>query len=414
VTTGELATVEARLRAAYADATATVQPDGLRSDVPERWHTDPGQPGRRQPMLTALLAAAAVVLIAVTAVVVPGVVRTGSQGNGGPFTPLPGYMVTIPGVSDGRLDVENAVTGTLTATVKTPVQGAYWYSLAALGPRTFGAGLVEGGRTDFYQFVLTDAGQVASVRRIGKQIGQIVMGASITPDGKYVGYIALIVHGGSGVIQVRISNLATGKVTGAWPVPVDDSIKSLAINAAGTAMAVSAYSYGPSLRNGAFNTHANLVQWTSVLTPGTSGTSIDKLPDVSQQASQVALSPDGRTLYEFLQVGRVTGASWRDRKPVTFELAAIAVGTGKIVSVLHTWRAAWADFDPQLALGPAGRYLLILSGTTMARVDLSTGRYMALPGRNTTLQPPETSPSLNLGSGKDSVGQGGDINPIAW
>jgi hypothetical protein len=411
VTTSELAAIEARLRAAYADATATVQPKDLRSDVPERQRA--GHPKRRQPMLIALLAAAAVVLIAVTAVVVPGALHTGSQGGSSPFTQLPGYMVSIPGVNNGRLDVENAVTGTLTATVKTPVQGAYWYSLAALGPRAFAAGLVEGGRTDFYQFVLTDAGQVAGFRRIGKQIGQIVMGASITPDGKYIGYIAAIIHGGSGVIQVRISNLATGKVTGIWPVPVNDSINSLAINASGTAMAVSAYSYGPSLRNGGFNSHADLVQWTSVLTPATSGTSIDKLPDVSQQTSPVALSPDGKTLYEFLQAGRVTGASWRDRKPVIFELVGIAVGTGKIVSVLHTWRAVWADFDPQIALGPAGRYLLILGGTTMARVDLFTGRYVTLPGKNTTLQPPATIPPLHL-SGKDSAGQGGDVNQIAW
>lgn len=123
-----------------------------------------------------------------------------------------------------------------------------------------------------------------------------------------------------------------------------------------------------------------------------------------QQAGSLALSADGSTLYEFLQTGRVTGASWRDLGPATFELAAIDVATGNIVSALHTWRAVWADFIPELALGPAGRYLLVVSNTTIARVAISARRYTALPGSISSLE-------IN---GKDTQGQGGDLDPLAW
>jgi hypothetical protein len=139
------------------------------------------------------------------------------------------------------------------------------------------------------------------------------MGASITPDGRYVGYVLMTVlpHDRASC-ALYIRNLVTGKVTASWPIPGNDTISSLSIDASGTAMAISAYTYRPSSGYEKIHKHADLVQWTSVVVPGTSGTPIDRLPAVDQQASSVALSPDGSTLYEFLQTGPVTGASWRD------------------------------------------------------------------------------------------------------
>jgi hypothetical protein len=355
--------------------------------------------------MASLAAAAAVLLIAVAAVVIPAPPAQ-SATDGGPFTALPKYMVTMN--PTGLLDVQSAVTGKLTATVRPPVDylyGGYWYSLAAQGPRTFVAGEVDGNVSFFYRFVLTRAGRVASIQRAGRKIRGVVTGASITPDGRYIGYVVMTVsrHGRAST-ALYIRNLVTGKVTASWPIPENDTISSLSLDASGTAMAISAYTYRPSSIYMKIHKHADLIQWTSVLVPGTSGTPIDRLRTVDRQASSVALSADGGTLYEFLQKGRVTGASWRDPSPVKFELVAINVATGKIASVLHTSRAVWSDFIPELALGPGGRYLLVVNNATMARLDIPAMRYATLPG---TISPLEIN-------GKDTQGQGGDVDPLAW
>jgi hypothetical protein len=88
---------------------------------------------------------------------------------------------------------------------------------------------------------------------------------------------------------------------------------------------------------------------------------------------------------------------------VTFDLAAINAHSGAVVSVLHTWRAVWADFIPQLALDSAGPYLVIADNTSLARVNAATGQYTALPSI-----PPVQTP------GKFPFGQTGDIDPVAW
>jgi hypothetical protein len=375
---------------------------------------------RRTAFLTAIAAVAAAGITAASVNAYGSVATTGRQhrlagqaGAGrGPTayvaTALPRYMVTIPAMGVGNLDVQNAVTGKLAAEVRTPgdyLHGGYWYSLAAQGPRTFVAGKVDGNVSFFYRFVLTRDGRVASIHHVGRKIRGVVMGASITPDGRYIGYILMTVlpHGRAST-ALYIRNLVTGKVTASWPIPENDTISSLSLDASGTAMAISAYTYKPSSIYMKIHKHADLIQWTSVLVPGTSGTPIDRLPTVDRQASSVALSADGGTLYEFLQKGRVTGASWRDRSPVNFELVAIDVATGKIASVLHTSRAVWSDFIPELALGPAGRYLLVVNNATMARLDIPARRYTALPG---TISPLEIN-------GKDTQGQGGNVDPLAW
>jgi hypothetical protein len=90
---------------------------------------------------------------------------------------------------------------------------------------------------------------------------------------------------------------------------------------------------------------------------------------------------------------------------VTFELAAVNTRTGAVSAVLHTWRAAWAKFKPQLALGPAGDYLLIADGTALARVSTASGQYTALGSMPNGLE------DFGL---KFTVGQGGDVDPLAW
>ena len=102
-----------------------------------------------------------------------------------------------------------------------------------------------------------------------------VWAASVTPDGRYVGYLLSTTYGPDGSdasMQVALANLNTDKVIASWPVPDNDDIASLSIDAGGNALAISAYHYhytGLSAPMRRLGTH--LTQWTSVLRPATSG-----------------------------------------------------------------------------------------------------------------------------------------------
>lgn len=420
MTAAELTTIERRLRAAYADAAAFVQQHDLHADAPARPASPPGRGGSGPRItLAALAAAAAVLLIAITAVIVPRSLNVGSQGHharaahGGPAALLPRYLMVVH-TYPWRLDVRNVATGALTADPAVP-DGDTWDALAAQGPQTFIASKTElklgPMRSYFYRLVVGSSGQVTSIRRVGPGVDGIVDAAAVTPDGRYVGYMTEIVygpHGSDSRGEVVLANLPTGKVIASWPVPVNDEIASLSIDGSGNTLAVSAYSYSNSgVGTYAQIAHGDLTQWTSVLRPATSGTPLDRLPRLLPQAGTLALSPNGRILYEFLQVGKISSTPHHDKSPVTFDLAAVSTRTGSVVRVLHTWRAVWGAFIPQLAPGPAGRYLLMAEGASLARVNTTTGQYTELSGIV-----PEIPP-LNL-NGKDDPAQGGDIDPLAW
>ena len=420
MTAAELATIERRLRAAYADAAAFVQQHDLHADAPARPASPPGR-GACGPRITlaALAAAAAVLLIAITAVIVPRSLNVGSQGhharaaNGGPAALLPRYLMVVH-TYPWRLDVRNVATGALTADPAVP-DGDNWDALAAQGPQTFIASKTElelgPMRSYFYRLAVGSHGQVTSIRRVGPGVDGIVDAAAVTPDGRYVGYMTEIVygpHGSDSRGEVVLANLPTGKVIASWPVPVSDEIASLSVDGSGNTLAVSAYSYSnPGVGTNAQIAHGDLTQWTSVLRPATSGTPLDRLPRLLPQAGTLALSPNGRILYEFLQVGKISSQPHHDKNPVTFHLAAVSTRTGSVIRVLHTWRAVWGAFIPQLAPGPAGRYLLMAEGASLARVNTTTGQYTELSGTV-----PEIPP-LNL-NGKDNPAQGADIDPLAW
>jgi hypothetical protein len=442
MTPEDLTTIERRLRDAYADAAATVQQHDLNPNVPAQPVMPPRRPGRgRRSLLVSLAAATAMLLIAIAPLAIsrsphPGPQRQHPKApaskpvptptpapHPGQATAPPRYLVTIHAVGSGLLEVRNAVTGTLTAAISVPTAVGYWYALAAQGPRTFiaseditlpssASSLMPSSASYFYRIVIGSHGTVTSISRDGPVVQGAVAAASVTPDGRYAGYLLMTSYGKNNNLarlQVVLANLATGKVIASWPVPASDSIASLSIDAGGNALAISAYYYS----NYNFHTaypnarkHADLVQWTSVLRPATSGTPIDKLPKLLPQAGTLALSPDGGTLYEFLQAGHVTGASFRDPDPVTFDLAAVNTHSGALVSVLHTWQAVWADFIPQLSLSSPGGHLLIADNTSLARINTATGQYTALP----------TIPSIPSveAAGKFPPAQGGAIDPLAW
>jgi hypothetical protein len=435
MTPAEQTTIERRLRDAYAEAAATVHKHDVSPDAPARPGKRAGRRQRGQTIpLVPLAAAAAVLLIAIGVFVISASLNAGSRqhpavaaskpaastapgGYGGQAALLPRYVVTIPTVSVGLLDVQNAVTGKLTATIKIPggiLSGGYWYALAAEGPRTFIASddmsPLSGNISYFYRLVIGTHGRLTSITRVGSLVHGLVMGASVTPDGRYVGYLLATAYGKDGQYvrnEVVLANLRTGKVIASWPMPTNDSIAGLSIDANGNALAIGAYSWNPGFPVITAIKHGVLTQWTSVLRPATSGTPIDKLPELLPQASTLALSPDGHTLYEFLQAGNVSASPQQDRRPVTFDLAAVDVSTGRVVSVLRTWRAVWADFIPQLALDTRGDYLLIADGGRLARVNTATDQYTAL-GNIASLELNQSADA-----GQFPPGQG-PIGPMAW
>jgi hypothetical protein len=122
------------------------------------------------------------------------------------------------------------------------------------------AGEVDGNVSFFYRFVLTLAGRVASIQRTGRKIRGVVMGASTTPDGRYIGYVLMtVLRHGRASTALCIRNLITGKVTASWPIPANDTISSLSLDASGTAMAISAYTYRPSSIYMKIHKHADLI-----------------------------------------------------------------------------------------------------------------------------------------------------------
>lgn len=435
--------IEQRLRDAYADAIETVQQHDLRPAGAGRMPATAGQalggPGwsgrRRPPLLVPVGAAAAVLLVAAAAVVIPRMLHQAADrphpswparpeclghptqdasAAGSPSSPgLPRYLLTFQSPGVALLDIRNASTGTLTCAVRTPLDyrtGGTWFAVAAQGPRTFiavedFAGPANHGLSYFYRILVNPTGSVASIRRVGAAVHGMVMSVSVNPDGKRVGYLLMSPYdNGYPHASLVIADLASGKIAASWPIPDTDYIASMSMDAAGDALAISAYAYDPASATLKVHDQASLVQWTSILRSATSGTSISKLPRLLPQAGSLAISPDGRTLYEFLQAGRVTGASWRSPARATFELAAIDTGTGDVVSVLHTWRAVWAGFVPQLSLDPAGSYLLIFDGTRLASVATATGSYTPQSG---------TVPALQT-HGKFQQAQGVVVSPLAW
>ncbi len=353
----------------------------------------------RIPLVTAAVAATAL-----ATALVPSAAHAGSQA---PAPVPPRYLLTIPNYPDSHFNVQNAVSGKITANLWAPMHGEWW-GLATDGPKSFiGTDLVVvktgvcdplcvvKAETYSYRLALTSRGTLARERRVGAATAGFINGLSVTPNGRYAAYL---ING-----KVDLKNMVTGRLIASWPQhgAVPDS---LSIDAAGNAVAISAYEYKPKEDN-------RLLQWTSVLRARTSGTALINLPEVTAQDSAVALSPNGKTVYEFLQTGHVTDTSWQSKKPVTFELAAVDAATGKVVSVLHTWRAAWADFYPQLALAPGGRYLLIVNHRSLARVDLATGQYTALPGKITWFYSIAEPFGLNAHDPSDGITY---VDPLAW
>ncbi len=403
MTPTDLAVIEDRLRAAYQDAAGTIRPADISPGPPDparttRWRLGlSGHAWRRAaaPLATAL----AVTGIAVGLFIIPSGSPQQAAAAGGypPFTAsvdTPSFWVNI----------RDSATGKLTDRVETPEKfGGNWTSVMAEADGNFVA-VNPGAPCLLYQIHVNAVGAGATMKLIASVHHADLVGASITPDGTWLAYQNFYTpprHASQLLLGLR--NLRTGKNAATWSMPGDDNLSGLSVDAAGNEIAVSVYYY---LGHGPTNTA--LIQHTYILRPGSSGRPLNDLAPVNDQAGPLALSSNGKTLYEVLQTTGLSTTSFLSRKTVTFELAAISTATGRVTAVLHTWRASYQDFVPMLALDPSGRYLLVVDKTAMAVVDVRTGRWTALPGKLAPTVEAQSHPGMNNG------GPAYPFNPIAW
>jgi hypothetical protein len=395
--------VEDRLRTAYTEAADTVQWGDISPHTPlDPWsRTHTGRWRHLQYLVPVAAAVTVLLVIAVAAVILPG----GLPGGGRPAaaSAAPKYMAAIGLSNPADMEIRDVATGAITAEFRPNLSGD-WDSLAAEGPRTFVGSVGHQGNSYFIRIRLTSSGTLASLTHVGRPIEKgIVIAATVNAAGTRVGYLTLTSRpDGFAVLTLYIANLTTGKVIASWPVDVYDLVSNLSIDAAGTAMSVSTYHWVPVIRDKR-RIGYDLTQRTYLLRPATSGRTIDKLTPISTQAGASALSPNGKTLYEFLQAGHVTQGSWASHKIVTFKLTAINTATGRATRVLHTWRSTWASFDPLLALDPTSPYLLVVDGTSVSTINTATGRYTRMPA---------LTPPLQGRTGRVNINP--VIDPLAW
>jgi hypothetical protein len=389
VTPAEVSRIEARVRGAYAEATATIAADDIAAHAPARKGSAADRFGRKRiaRRVVPIVAALAVLLVVAAALVLPHVLAGPAKRHPAVHpSGAPVYMIT--NVAPEVLSVVDTRTGQVTARIRPPNSPfGFWLSVAAEGPLTFIAGDLggRGGGSSqpeislLYRIQLTSRGTVSSMRLTSRISGRL-LGTTIAPGGTYLGYLlvgnrASIGWNWAKSPRLVIKNLVTGTVVADWPVAKKDVIGSLSLSHGGREFAATSYFYqavgGQSVED--------LSQRTVVLSPRTSDRGIDSLPALSQQAGPAVLSPNGDALYQIVATGRLTATSWHADYRQWFALEEIDTHTGAVMATLHRWSGLWRQFSPVLALDPTGRYLLIANGTSVAMVDLRTDRYTALP-----------------------------------
>jgi len=342
--------LEDKLRAAYSDVAATVQPEDISELAPAptspvRWRAA-ATTGRRR---TALAAAAAVLLIVITATVIPQVLQSGSRhSNGGPGAAghVPhSHMAYVTTKSDQLIPID-LDTGTPLAPIPLGVKG--YDGALATSP--------DGKMV----YVLTARGQLVPVNvRTGKaghpiNFGGISQAVVTTANGK----AAYVLQPPYGVVVV---GLTTRTVLGF--IKIHDA-RSFALTPNGKTLYVlssSAVSTGTGPVLTAIDTAANTIIATIELhAPG--GISGFVLP------RSLAMAPDGKTVYTAFDNVRGTVAHPRSTDVIipvdvasNTERTPIVSGTGSG----FLWNG--------LAISPDSQTGYLQQAQSLIPVDLHTG-----------------------------------------
>jgi hypothetical protein len=371
--------LEDRLRDAYRGAAGTVTADTIR-DLAE-----PPAPRPRRRRLTPLAAAAAVTVIAVLAAVLPEAFG-GNQHQPGPAaapTAEPKFLIAdTRGVSP--LQVRNAATGALVATVTLPTEPgsqAPTGNPAGDGRTYIGSVATADGyhylvslyrlhhcRSWLYQFQLNDQGQPSAVSPFAAlpTIGAQLYGLTVSGDGRTIAYTTTACMGSRPQPSyVAVTDIRTGQ-TKRWSTPAGNSVNGVSLTADGGLLYYS-LQLGPSVVG-------------AIPTSAAPGIAADRGRTVVQAAqfgptdwvSFAAITPDGGTVY-------FTTYPEGTRGPGVGQVRALDLATGRS-RVVYTpaGQPGLVTADPAV-----GHMLLQIQRhtppLTLARLDLATGRVTYLP-----------------------------------
>jgi DNA-binding beta-propeller fold protein YncE len=382
--------LEDRLRDAYRGAAETVRPEQV--PVP-RWARE--QSGRREPpvrqrawrKLIPLAAAAAVIVVAVGAAVVLPRVLAGTRTTPVPTAPTgpPPTFMAIAIDEDGGagpMQVQDAATGRVVATVLPPRVGTAWAAAAAVTGHTFIlAAQPEDGPapgacyTLLYKLTLTAAGAPASltpldVPRIPGYVPFDDFAASANGMVAYSSEPCLTTA--SSTTTIGVIDTATAQ-TKRWTIRTGWFVAgSLALSADGRVLALAVPGDSP------------IVDPTSPV-PGVWVLPTDSAPGpIAQRGHQVVrlsrdappigaavISADGSTVYlvtEYLQTPRQLATT----------IAAYDVATGALLRIVRT---GWHMLVQGMSADPDTDHAVVWNGssTEPVEVDLATGQIRVPP-----------------------------------
>lgn len=378
-----MSAIEDLLRQAYADAGATVRQE----DIAPEPHVllsqrSPSRRRRLSRIAIPLMAAAATAAVVVVATVSTGVHGhspaaspparpSASTGPAEPQVPGPAFFAVLPG-NERSIQIFSARTGKAVGHLAPPAANEFFSGVAAEGNGRTLLVAVEGNtggscKASIYKLRLTSSGQpLAHALTSLPPIDGILPDRSftVTPDGSTLAYYAWFCDG-QGSFEMR--NLRTGS-TEHWITHSGDQADSLSLSADGSAVGFSGWEYvglGPGAKAGTSSIKIRPV--TAVLRASSVGTALDGQGIILREYTQMALSPDGATLYV------CAGHAGQN------VLASYDVATKARIGVLATWAARGGNCA--FTLDPSGQQALIASSAGhVAILDIATRRLTSLAG----------------------------------
>jgi len=366
--------LEELLRQAYAAAAETVTRDDIATEFSRLEAARPAR--RRRRLAIAVLAAAATVVVALVAALLPGLLArppaSPAAGHRPGHTPAPaGFFAQLMGGNRATVQIRSAVTGRLIATVATPAEGEFLAAVASTGAdgRTLLLAVEHDKgacHTWLYQVRLSAAGQPgplqpAAIRSFHGVLGEPALAAAA--DGSAIVFTAYFCNGNG---RLEVHRLSRGG-SASWAMNIGDQFGSLSVSSSGAAVSVSGSEYAGTVPGPTPGTTAIRERPVTAVLPASPATGrLDGQGIILRRSGTAELSPDGKTLYTCTAQGK--------RKV----LRRYDVATRARRQTVASWTGSCS-----FALNAADSYALISTVTgQFGRINLSTGRLTLLPGRS--------------------------------
>lgn len=385
--------IEDRLRDAYGSAAQTVRPEQVPAPPWTREQaTRHTRPARRLAWrrLAPVAAAAAVVLVAVGSAVLVPHLSGGTRTAPVPSTPTgtaPKYMVIATTVNGSRgawqtapLQVQDAATGRVVATVRAPRTGTAWGAAVAVTGNTFIlAAEPESGPepgacyTLLYKLTLTASGTPASltpldVPRISGYVAYNDLAASANG---MVAYSSVQCPSSVlGTTTIAVIDTATAQTT-RWTMPTASFVTGgLALSADGRVLALGVPDSNVLTGSGSAHTAVPAV-WV-LQTDSAPGSIAQRarqavtLSGESELTGSLVISADGSMVY-------VVTNYQQTARQLASRIAAYDVATGALIRVVRT---GWHLMISGINADPGVDHAVVWGGyfTEPVEIDLATGQ----------------------------------------